>query len=111
MARADGEFLALWYWPTAPKGLREGPSAMRARYANCLVRTWEPNRTYKGQDWIQVATVFTSWTQSTLSKTEMMTYQGYRTEKKIFLPNEQHAHFQSHLSLLRDTRLNDSHID
>jgi hypothetical protein len=47
VAREDGEFLALWYWPTPPKGLRDGPDAMRTRYVNCLTRTWEPDRMYK----------------------------------------------------------------
>jgi hypothetical protein len=43
VAREDGEFLALWYWPTKPKGLRDGPDTMRARYMNCVARTWEPD--------------------------------------------------------------------
>jgi hypothetical protein len=50
VAREDGEFLALWYWPTKPKRLRNGPDAMRARYVNSLARTWEPDRMYKGHD-------------------------------------------------------------
>jgi hypothetical protein len=43
VAREDGEFLALWYWPTKPKGLRDGLDAMQARYVNSLARTWEPD--------------------------------------------------------------------
>jgi hypothetical protein len=39
VARKDREFLALWYWPTKPKGLHDGPDAMRARYVNSLART------------------------------------------------------------------------
>ena len=109
VARSNGKFLALWYLPTASKGLREGPNTMRARYANCLIRSWVPDRSYKGEDWIEVATVFTSWTQSTSSKIEMVTHQGYSTEKKIVLPKEQHAHFESHLLLLRDIGLFDGH--
>jgi hypothetical protein len=60
VAREDGEFLALWYWPTSPKGLRDGPDAMRTRYVNCLARTWEPDRMYRGNDWIAVNSVFVS---------------------------------------------------
>jgi hypothetical protein len=47
VAREDGEFLALWYWQTKPKGLRDGLDAMRARYVNSLACTWEPDRMYK----------------------------------------------------------------
>jgi hypothetical protein len=61
VAREDGEFLALWYWPTKPKGLRDGPDTMRARYVNSLAYIWEPDRMYKGQDWIAVNSVFVLW--------------------------------------------------
>jgi hypothetical protein len=39
VVRKDGEFLALWYWPTQPKGLRDGPNAMQTRYVNSLAQT------------------------------------------------------------------------
>ena len=61
MAQEDGEFLALWYWPTTPRGLRDGRDVMRNHYANSLVQTWEPNKTYKGKDWIPMDSVFTLW--------------------------------------------------
>jgi hypothetical protein len=111
VAREDGEFLALWYWPTKPKGLRDGSDAMRARYVNSLARTWEPDRMYKGQDWIAVNSVFVSWMQSTKLKADLLTVQGYRTEKKISIPLEQHSHFENHLSLLQDTGSEDDHME
>jgi hypothetical protein len=111
VAREDGEFLALWYWPTKPKGLRDGPDTMRARYMNCVARTWEPDRMYKGQDWIPVNSVFVSWMQSTKMKADLITVQGYRTEKKISIPFEQHFHFENHLSLLQDTGSDDDHME
>jgi hypothetical protein len=42
VAREGGEFLALWYWPTKPNGVCDGPDSMRARYVNSLARIWEP---------------------------------------------------------------------
>jgi hypothetical protein len=36
-------------------------------------------------------------------KCNFVTVQGFRTEKKISVPNEQHPHFQNHLSLLHGT--------
>jgi hypothetical protein len=39
VAREDGKFLALWYWPTKPKGLRNGSNAIRTRYVNSLATT------------------------------------------------------------------------
>jgi hypothetical protein len=107
VAREDGEFLALWYWPTEPKGLRDGLDAMRARYVNSLARTWEPDRMYKRQDWIAVNFVFVLWMQSTKLKADLITVQGYRTEKKVSIPLEQHSHFENHLSLLQDTGSDD----
>jgi hypothetical protein len=47
VAREDGEFLALWYWSTKPKGLRDGLDTMRIGYVNCLACTWEPDQMYK----------------------------------------------------------------
>jgi hypothetical protein len=111
VAREDGEFLALWYWPTKPKGLRDGPDAMRARYVNSLARTWEPDRMYKGHDWIAVNSVFVSWMQRTKLKADLVTVQAYRTEKKISIPIEQHSHFENHLSLLQDTGSDDDHME
>jgi hypothetical protein len=77
VAREDGELLALWYWPTKPKGLRDGLDAMQARYVNSLARTWEPDRMYKGQDWIAVNSMFVSWMHSTKLKADLITVQGY----------------------------------
>jgi hypothetical protein len=111
VAREDGEFLALWYWPTKPKGLRDGSDAMQARYVNSLACTWEPDRMYKGQDWIAVNSVFVSWMQSTKLKADLLTVQGYRIEKKISIPLEQHSHFENHLSLLQDTGSEDDHME
>jgi hypothetical protein len=111
VAREDGEFLALWYWPTKPKGLRDGLDAMWARYVNSLARRWEPNRMYKGQDWIAVNSVFVSWMQSTKLKADLLTVQGFRIEKKILIPLEQHSHFENHLSLLQDTGSKDDHTE
>jgi hypothetical protein len=48
VAREDGEFLALWYWRTKPKGLRDGLDAMQAQYVTYLACTWEPDQMYKG---------------------------------------------------------------
>jgi hypothetical protein len=109
VAREDGEFLTLWYWPTTPKGLRIGPGAMRTRYVNCLTRTWEPDRMYKAQDWIPVSSMFVSWTHVTKLKSDLVTVQGYRMEKKISIPGEQHSHFQNHLSLVQDIGSDDDH--
>jgi hypothetical protein len=111
VAREDGEFLALWYWPTKPKGLRDGPDAMRVRYVNSLVRTWEPDRMYKGRDWIAVTSVFVSWTQRTKLKATLVTVQGYQMEKKISISLEQHSHFENHLSLLQDIGSDDDHME
>jgi hypothetical protein len=84
VAREDGEFLALWYWPTKPKGLHDRLDAMRACYVNSLARTWEPDQMYKGQDWIAMNSVFVSWMQSMKLKADLFTVQGYRTKKKIW---------------------------
>ena len=37
MAQEDGEFLALWYWPTALRGLQDGLDVMLNSYTNYLV--------------------------------------------------------------------------
>jgi hypothetical protein len=111
VAREDGGFLALWYWPTSPKGLRDGPNAMRTQYANCLARTWEPDRMYRRNDWIVVNSLFVSWTHSRKLKSDLVTVQGFRTEKKISIPTEQHPHFQNHLSLLHVTGLEDALVE
>ena len=111
MVREDGEFLALWYWPTKPKGLRDGLDAMQACYVNFLAHTWEPNRMYKGQDWIAMNSMFVSWMQSTKLKANVLTIQGYQTEKKISTPLEQHSHFENHLSLLQNTGSKDDHME
>ena len=111
VAREDGQFLALWYWPTKPKGLRDGLDAMRARYVNSLAHTWKPNRMYKGQDWIAVHFLFVSWMQRTKLKADLVTVQGYQTEKKISICLKQHSHFKNHLSLLQDTRSDDDHME
>jgi hypothetical protein len=42
-------------------------------------------------------------------KSDLVTVQGYRTEKKISIPGEQHFHFQNHLSLVQDTGSDDDH--
>ena len=88
MAREDGKFLALWYWPTTPEGLQDGLDVMRIRYANSLAQIWEPNRTYKGKDWVPMNSVFTSWVHCGKSKPEMVTIQEYCTKKKITIPIE-----------------------
>jgi hypothetical protein len=88
VAREDGEFLALWYWPTKPKGLRDGLDAMWARYVNSLACTWESDRMYKGHDWISGNSVFVSWMQRTKLKADLVTVQGYRTKNKISIPLE-----------------------
>jgi hypothetical protein len=111
VAREDGEFLDLWYWPTKPKGIRDGLDTMRARYVNCVACTWEPDRTYKGQDWIPVNFVFVSWMQSTKMKADLIIVQKYRTEEKISIPFEEHFHFEHHLSLLQDTGSDDDHME
>ena len=73
MAREDGEFLALWYWLTKPKGLCDGPDVMRACYVNSLAHTWEPDQMYKRQDWIVVNSMFISWMQNTRQKANLLT--------------------------------------
>ena len=77
MAKVDGDFLALWYWPTSPKGLHDGPNAMKTWYVNCLARTWKPDRMYRGNDWIVVNSVFVSWTHSRKLKSNFVTVQGF----------------------------------
>jgi hypothetical protein len=111
VAREDGEFLALWYWPTSPKGLHDGPNAMKTRYVNCLARTWKPDRMYRGNDWIAVNSVFVSWTHSRKFKSDFIKVQGFRTKKKISVPSEQHPHFRNHLSLLHGTGLEDAIVE
>jgi hypothetical protein len=111
VAREDEEFLALWYWPTKQKGLCDGPDGMRARYVNSLACTWEPDQMYEGQDWIVVNSMFVSWMQRTKLKANLVTMQGYQTEKKISIPLEQNSHFENHLSLLQDTGSNDDHME
>jgi hypothetical protein len=89
-------------------GQRDRPDAMRTRYVNCLAQTWEPNRMYRGKDWIGVNFMFVSWTYSRKLKSDFLTVQGFQTEKKIFVPTEQHPHFRNHLSLLHGTGLEDA---
>jgi hypothetical protein len=60
VAREDGNFLALWYWPKAPKGLHNGLDTMWTCYMNCLIRRWKLDQMYKGHDWIEVNFVFVS---------------------------------------------------
>jgi hypothetical protein len=84
---------------------------MRTRYENCLARTWEPDRMYRGNDWIAVNSMFVSWTHSMKSKSDFVTVQGFRTEKKISVPTEQHPHFRNHLSLLHVTGLEDALVE
>jgi hypothetical protein len=48
VAREDGQFLALWYWRTKPKGLRDGLDAMQAQYVTYLACTWKLDQMYKG---------------------------------------------------------------
>jgi hypothetical protein len=55
--------------------------------------------------------VFVSWMQSTKLKADLITVQGYRIEKKISIPLEQHSHFENHLSLLQDTGSEDDHME
>jgi hypothetical protein len=42
---------------------------------------------------------------------DLVTMQGYQTEKKISIPLEQNSHFENHLSLLQDTGSNDDHME
>jgi hypothetical protein len=107
----DGEFLALWYWPTSPKGLRDGTNAMRTWYVNCLARTWKPDRLYRGNDWIAVNSVFVSWTHNRKLKSDFVMVQEFQTKKKILVPIEQHPHFLNHLSLLHGIRLEDALVE
>jgi hypothetical protein len=58
-----------------------------------------------------VNSVFVSWIQSTKMKADLVTVQGYRTEKKISIPFEQHFHFENHLSLLQDIGSDDDHME
>jgi hypothetical protein len=44
-------------------------------------------------------------------KADLITVQGYRTEKKISIPFEQHFHFENHLSLLQDIGSDDDHME
>jgi hypothetical protein len=84
---------------------------MRARYVNTLARTWKPDQMYKGQDWIAVNSMFVLWMQSTKLKANVVTMQGYQTEKKISIHLEQHSHFENRRSLLQDTRSDIDHME
>ena len=97
MVQEDGEFLVLWNWPTAPRGLRDDLDVMRNYYSNSLAQTWEPNRTYKRKDCIPMDSEFILWVHCAKSKFKMITIQEHRIEKKITIPTEQHLYFQ-HLS-------------
>jgi hypothetical protein len=66
---------------------------------------------YRGNDWIAVNSVFVSWTHSRKLKSDFVTVQGFRTEKKISIPTEQHPHFRNHLSLLHGTGLEDALVE
>jgi hypothetical protein len=55
--------------------------------------------------------VFILWIQRTKLKANLVTVQGYQTEKKISIPLEQHSHFENHLSLLQDIGSDDDHIE
>jgi hypothetical protein len=84
---------------------------MRAQYVNSLACTWEPDQMYEGQDWIVVNSIFVSWMQRTKLKANLVTMQGYQTEKKISIPLEQNSHFENHLSLLQDIGSDDDHME
>jgi hypothetical protein len=43
---------------------------------------------YRGNDWIAMNSVFVSWTHSRKLKSDFVTVQGFRTEKKISIPTE-----------------------
>jgi hypothetical protein len=66
---------------------------------------------YKVQDWIPMTPVFVSWMHITKLKSDLKIVQGHQTEKKIFIPGEQHFHFQNHLLLLQDIRTDDDHVE
>jgi hypothetical protein len=58
-----------------------------------------------------MSVVFVSWMQSTKSRPDLITVQGYCTEKKISIPMEQQFHFENHLALLRDIGSDDEYIE
>ena len=66
---------------------------------------------YKGRDWIAVNSMFLSWMQRMKLKIDLITVQGYQTEKKISIPLEQHSHFENHLSLLQDIGSDDDYME